>query len=124
MARKIAVSKRLVLLLLKNYGRPMERRRIHYHVHSLAQKLNLDLKFHSKYPYSPALDQELDEMIDSGVLKRLYVVGPRFTELYREYISLTDRGRKLTDELSDPPLEEAVREYVTKLSAGQGGQSG
>lgn len=124
MAPGVNNAKRLILLLLKNYNRPMERRMVHSLLHSVAQKLKTDLGFQGRYPYSPLIDRELTEMIGEGLLKRLYIVGPRYTELYREYVSLSEKGRELASQLNDPDLERMIREHLLQLSSKQGDEAG
>lgn len=117
-------AKRLVLLLLRSYGRPMERRALYAHVYELSKELSLDLGFSGKYPYSRLLDQELSRMVEEGLIKRLYVVGPRFAELYREYFELTEKGEEFVEEIGDPELERAVESYASRVFARQGEQTG
>lgn len=117
-------AKRLILLLLKNYGKPMERRMVHAVLHSLAQRLKADLGFQGKHSYSPLIDHQLSELIDEGLLRPLYIVGPRYMELYREYVSLSEKGRELANQLNEPELEKAIREHLLQLSAKQGGEAG
>lgn len=116
--------KRLILLLLKNYARPMERRVIHMVLHTAAQSLETDLGFHGRYPYSTLVDRQLNEMISDGLLRQLYVVGPHFMELYKEYISLGEKGKELVDKLDEPELEKVIKESLRQLSLKQGGDVG
>ncbi|MEM2410255.1 MAG: hypothetical protein QXF87_07035 [Thermofilaceae archaeon] len=115
-------ARRLVLLLMKNYGKPMERRAIHAILYAVSQSVGIDLGFHGKYPYSLLIDQQLSEMINEGLLRRLYIVGPHFMELYREYISLGEKGRELANRLDEPELEKVIREHLKQLDSKQGGE--
>lgn len=123
MAVEVNNAKRLILLLLKNYNKPMERRMIHVLLHAMAEKLKTDLGFRGKYSYSPLIDRELTELISEGLLKRLYIVGPRYTELYREYVSLSEKGRELANQLNDPHLENVIKEHLLQLSLKQGDEA-
>ncbi|MEM1848326.1 MAG: hypothetical protein QW448_05225 [Thermofilaceae archaeon] len=115
-------ARRLVLLLMKNYGKPMERRAIHAILYAVSQSAGIDLGFRGKYPYSLLIDQQLSEMINEGLLRRLYIVGPHFMELYREYISLGEKGREIANSLNDPELEKVIREHLKQLDSKQGGE--
>lgn len=117
-------AKRLILLLLKSYGKPMERRMVHIVLHSVAQKLKADLGFQEKYPYSPLIDLQLSELIGEGLLRLLYIVGPRYAELYREYVSLSEKGKELANQLNEPELERVIRENLLQLGSKQGGEAG
>ncbi|MCS7104699.1 MAG: hypothetical protein NZ954_03950 [Thermofilaceae archaeon] len=111
--------KHLVLLLLKSFRKPIERRMVHFHLHELATLLNVKLLFYGEQPFSPELEKEIDAMIGEGLLKQIFTVGPLFTELYREYLVFTDKGRKIADELSHPELEKIIGDYVaTKTTRG------
>ncbi|MEM4568451.1 MAG: hypothetical protein QXN73_02105 [Thermofilaceae archaeon] len=115
-------ARRLVLLLMKNYGKPLERRAIHAILYAVSQSAGIDLGFRGKYPYSLLIDQQLSEMINEGLLRRLYIVGPHFMELYREYISLGEKGREIANSLNDPELEKVIREHLKQLDSKQGGE--
>ncbi|MEM0042600.1 MAG: hypothetical protein QW381_02370 [Thermofilaceae archaeon] len=115
-------ARRLVLLLMKNYGKPLERRAIHAILYAVSQSSGIDLGFRGKYPYSLLIDQQLSEMINEGLLRRLYIVGPHFMELYREYISLGEKGREIANSLNDPELEKVIREHLKQLDSKQGGE--
>ncbi|MEM1667031.1 MAG: hypothetical protein QXM53_00020 [Thermofilaceae archaeon] len=115
-------ARRLVLLLMKNYGKPMERRAIHAILYAVSQSAGIDLGFRGKYPYSLLIDLQLSEMINEGLLRRLYIVGPHFMELYREYISLGEKGREIANSLNDPELEKVIREHLKQLDSKQGGE--
>ncbi|MEM1908508.1 MAG: hypothetical protein QXT79_03980 [Thermofilaceae archaeon] len=115
-------ARRLVLLLMKNYGKPLERRAIHAILYAVSQSAGIDLGFRGKYPYSLLIDLQLSEMINEGLLRRLYIVGPHFMELYREYISLGEKGREIANSLNDPELEKVIREHLKQLDSKQGGE--
>lgn len=117
-------AKRVVLLLLKNYGKPIERRVIHTILHAIADKVGTDLGFQGGYSYSPLVDRQLSEMISEGLLRRLYIVGPHFMELYKEYITLSEKGRELASRLDEPDLENVIREHLKQWNLKQGGEVG
>ncbi len=112
--------RKLVLLLLKSYGRPMERRAIHSHLYELSRALKSDLGFHERYAFSPLVERELDRMIAEGLLKRLYVVGPRFTELYREYLKLTEKGEEAAGQIEDRELGQLVADLLSRHAQKKG----
>lgn len=116
----------LVLALLKSYKRPMERRAIHKYVHELAPKLGLELKFFGEQqPFSPELEREIKELVAEGLLKPLYLVGPLYTELYKEYYVITDKGLKALEGFSKAAeLESLVAEYLSKGGGKQSAQQG
>lgn len=123
MLSESANVKHLVLLLLKSFGKPIERRMVHFHLHELATLLNVKLLFYGEQPFSPELEKELDAMINEGLIKQIFTIGPLFTELYREYLVSTDKGRKIAEELANTELEKVVGDYAAS-KATRGGVSG
>lgn len=109
----------LVLALVKSYGKPMERRMIQAHAYKLAQKLGLKLRFFGDQPFSPELEREIENMVAEGLLKPLFLVGPSYTELYREYLVLTEKGlRALEAYPRASELESLVAELLSQAKSG------
>jgi len=107
----------LVLLTLKYYGRPLDRRNLHVHLYKLIKKtgLNFDFKFYGKPPFSPDIERRVEELIEKGLVRRLFVVGPAYTTLYREYVKLSEEGKELLDSLPSKGFEEVVENYFEGL---------
>lgn len=114
----------LVLALIKSYGKPMERRAIHAYAQKLARKLGLKLKlrFFGDQPFSPELDQEIRSMVAEGLLKPLFLVGPSYTELYREYLVLTEKGLEALEKYAKAPeLESLIAESLSQAKGEEQG---
>jgi len=114
----------LLLVILKCYGRPMERLTLHRHLYRILERtgLKLDLKFYGKPPFSPQVEEKVEELINKGLLKRLYMVGPLYTELYREYVRLTEKGREVLDSVSPKGFEEEIEQYFEEVRAKSRGE--
>ena len=112
----------LVLALIKSYGKPMERRAIHAYAQKLARKLGLKLRFFGDQPFSPELDQEIRSMVAEGLLKPLFLVGPSYTELYREYLVLTEKGLEALEKYAKAPeLESLIAESLSQAKGEEQG---
>jgi len=120
MPRASLNTRYLVLALVKSYGRPMERRAIHAYAQKLARKLGLKLRFFGDQPFSPELEREIESMVAEGLLKPLFLVGPSYTELYREYFVLTEKGLKALGEYARASeLESLVAEHLSQARGGE-----
>lgn len=95
----------LVLLLLKNYGEPLEWGRLHACLRKASEELGLNLSFYGDY--SPELERKLERMVEKGLVKVLYVIGPHYMELYKRYLALTKDSEKHL-EVSVPESVEMV----------------
>lgn len=89
----------LILLALKYKNKPVERRLLHKWLYRLtSNNLNLREKlafFGGSQPFSPLVESRLKELVKEGFVKPLYIVGPLYTELYRDYYVLTEKGAEL-----------------------------
>jgi hypothetical protein len=113
-----ANARYLVLALVKSYGKPVEKRAIHAHAQKLAPKLGLELRFFGEQPFSPELEREIESMVAEGWLKPLFLVGPSYTELYREYFVVTEKGaKKLKEFKKASEIESIVSEYLAEARA-------
>lgn len=109
----------LLLVILKCYGRPMERLSLHKYLYRILERtgLKLDLKFYGKPPFSPQVEEKVEELANEGLLKKLYMVGPLYTELYREYLRLTEKGREVLDTAKPRGFEGEIEKYFEEVRA-------
>ncbi|MEM1509429.1 MAG: hypothetical protein QW291_07205 [Thermofilaceae archaeon] len=115
----------LILLVLKYKSKPIERRLLHkYLYHLTSNNLNLKekLTFFGSQPFSLLVDDRLKELVKEGLVKPLYIVGPIYTELYRDYYVLTEKGSKFLasqrQRLSE--VEDFVKQYMEDIESETG----
>lgn len=115
----------LILLILKYKNKPTERRLLHkylYHLTSNNLSLKEELIFFGSQPFSPLVDDRLKELVKEGLVKPLYIVGPSYTELYRDYYVLTEKGLKFLasqrQKLNE--IEDLIKRYMEDMRSETG----
>lgn len=116
----------LILLTLKYKNKPVERRLLHKWLYRLTfNNLNLKEKlafFGGSQPFSPLVEGRLKELVKEGFVKPLYIIGPLYTELYREYYVLTGKGAELLASQREKlkEIEDLIKRYVGDLETEAG----
>lgn len=87
---------------------------------SIVMKTDFHFKAHYYGPYSPAVDDAIDELIGAGyidVTTSIFGIDyDRGFEVKRYEYSLTESGKKLLSELGDNGDKQTVRDFLGKLN--------
>jgi len=106
----------LLLSLLKVHGGPLEKHALYRHLKAALEKAGVkSLKFYGGTPYSPELEGLVEDLVSKGLVRRIYMVGPSYVELYREYLAITPEGEKL---LADESSKKFV-DLASKVAKGR-----
>jgi len=123
-SRLEAVDKKL-LFLIYTYGKVLSKRKLHQLVYDLQERyrVNLGFSFAGQPPFSQDLDSGLESLVEKGFLKKVYVIGSRFTILYKPYYAITEKGVKAIEKRDfsksdQEAIERLVREYKAAKEAG------
>lgn len=90
-------SEKKILYLLYVYGKALSKRKVHELVYLLQEKygVNMGYRFYGNPPISKDLDDKLEQLVEKGYLRVLYVVGENYLTLYKPYYKLTKKGEKI-----------------------------
>ncbi len=123
-SRLEAVDKKL-LFLIYTYGKVLSKRKLHQLVYDLQERyrVSLGFSFAGQPPFSQDLDSRLESLVEKGFLKKVYVIGSRFTILYKPYYAITEKGVKAIEKRDfsksdQEAIERLVREYKAAKEAG------
>jgi uncharacterized protein YwgA len=121
-SRLEAVDKKL-LFLIHTYGKALSKRKLHQLVYDLQERyrVNLGFRFAGQPPFSQDLEDRLEALVEKGFLKKVYVVGSRFTILYKPYYAITEKGVKAIEKRDfSKSDQEAIERLVQEYKAAKG----
>jgi len=124
-SRLDAVDKKL-LFLMSAYGKALSKRKIHQLVYDLQERyrVNLGFRFAGQPPYSQDLEARLENLVEKGFIKKVYVVGSSFTTLYKPYYALTEKGQKAIEKKDfSKSDQEAIERLAQEYKAEKGSRS-
>lgn len=117
-------ARHLILILLDTLGGKINSKtKLHKEIYFISLLLNMDVGFKAHYygPYSPKVEQGLDESIGAGYVNmthQVFGVDPnRGFEFKRYDFSLTESGKRFAEILKKKHSEEyeKIEEFTRKL---------
>ena len=117
-------ARHLILILLDTLGGKIDSKtKLHKEIYFISLLLNRDIGFKAHYygPYSPKVEQGLDESIGAGFInmtREVFGMDPnRGFEFKRYDFSLTEPGKRFAEILKKkyPEEHKQVEEFVGKL---------
>ena len=117
---KIDSRDKRILILLSALSEPVSKLRLHRMVKELQDRgVRFGFRFLGEgKPYSSELQSRLERLVDRGYVFRLYLVGNRFYDLYEDYYTITDKGKKVAERMDvDKKDIRRILDYVKEIKS-------